>query len=190
VTDPGSTGRLGLDAAPDGLSIAQDLLNTAPVVASDVPDLLDDVATASRAIGAAVRLWAEQTGSDVPDVAIDGSDLEALRRLREDLRGWLLDPTRDLGRTVTLTVGLRGDRAVCLPAGSGADRVSGLVATELVIASRTGRLRRLKTCANRACGAAFYDGSPGATRTWHDVKTCGNAANLRASRARRAATAG
>ncbi len=87
-------------------------------------------------------------------------------------------------------MGLRGDRAAYLPAGSGADRVAGLVLTELVIASRTGRLRRLKTCANRACGAAFYDGSPGATRTWHDVKTCGNAANLRASRARRAATAG
>ncbi|GMA87986.1 hypothetical protein GCM10025868_32360 [Angustibacter aerolatus] len=44
-------------------------------------------------------------------------------------------------------------------------------------------------CANPECGAAFYDGSPNASRRWHDVRTCGNVANLRASRARRAAPA-
>ncbi|MFF1285457.1 CGNR zinc finger domain-containing protein [Streptomyces sp. NPDC058299] len=43
----------------------------------------------------------------------------------------------------------------------------------------------MKTCRNPACGEAFYDRSRNGTRVWHDMKTCGNALNLRASRARR-----
>ncbi|GAA4906730.1 CGNR zinc finger protein [Actinomycetospora succinea] len=185
MADPGSTRRLGLDAAPEGLSIAQDVLNTAPIAGSGVSDLLGDVASARCSMDAAVALWAEQTGSDTPVVTLGESDLEPLRELRDELRRWLLDPTAGLGRTATLAVALRRDGAIYTPDGIGADQITGLVTTELVIASRTGRLRRLKTCANHACRAAFYDGSPGATRTWHDVKTCGNTANLRASRARR-----
>ena len=39
-------------------------------------------------------------------------------------------------------------------------------------------------------GFAFYDRSRNNGRVWHDVHTCGNVANLRASRARRRAGAG
>ncbi|MGV9881539.1 CGNR zinc finger domain-containing protein [Streptomyces sp. NPDC003006] len=45
--------------------------------------------------------------------------------------------------------------------------------------------RRLKTCRNPLCRVAFYDRSRNNSGVWHDVKTCGNAANLRAYRARR-----
>lgn len=182
-----STHRLGLEPAPDGLSVAQDLLNTAPVPTSGVPDLLEDLATARRSLEASLGLWAERTGAGVPDVTLAAPDLALLRELRDELRGWLLDPSQGVGPTATIAVGLGHGGVTYEPTGAGAERVAALVVAELLIASRTGRLRRLKTCANRACGAAFYDGSPGASRVWHDVKACGNAANLRASRARRRA---
>ncbi|WP_230486657.1 CGNR zinc finger domain-containing protein [Nocardioides anomalus] len=56
---------------------------------------------------------------------------------------------------------------------------------ELLLARAAGVLARLKVCANPDCGAAFFDASKNSSRRWHDVKTCGNTANLRASRERR-----
>lgn len=45
--------------------------------------------------------------------------------------------------------------------------------------------RRLKQCHNPDCRSTFYDRSKNTSGVWHSVKVCGNAANLRASRARR-----
>ncbi|MEA5365288.1 CGNR zinc finger domain-containing protein [Amycolatopsis sp., V23-08] len=45
-------------------------------------------------------------------------------------------------------------------------------------------MARFRTCAKAPCGAAFYDTSRSGSRVWHDVKTCGNVVNLRASRSR------
>ncbi|MFB9444749.1 CGNR zinc finger domain-containing protein [Dactylosporangium vinaceum] len=59
---------------------------------------------------------------------------------------------------------------------------------EALLASHVGILGRLKVCTNPSCGAAFYDLSRNSTRVWHDMKTCGNTMNLRASRARRRST--
>ncbi len=61
---------------------------------------------------------------------------------------------------------------------------------EVLLAQRDGRWERLKVCRNPACPCAFYDRSRNNSRVWHDVHTCGNVANLRASRARRRAGAG
>jgi predicted RNA-binding Zn ribbon-like protein len=44
---------------------------------------------------------------------------------------------------------------------------------------------RLKICRNELCGCAFYDRSRNNSGVWHDVRECGSAINLRASRARR-----
>ncbi len=186
--DVASTPRLGLAWAPGGLSVPQDLLNTAPMPASGVPDLLEDVGVARSALATSLVHWAQQTGTPAPEIELAGSDLPPLRQLRDDLRRWLLDPTQVVERSATVAVDARAGAVGYRPVGSGADRLTALVVTELLIAHRLGRLHRLKTCANQACGAAFYDGSPGASRVWHDVKICGNAANLRASRARRRAT--
>jgi predicted RNA-binding Zn ribbon-like protein len=43
----------------------------------------------------------------------------------------------------------------------------------------------MRLCRNPTCRAAFYDRSKNNSAVWHDVKACGNAINLRASRARR-----
>ena len=44
--------------------------------------------------------------------------------------------------------------------------------------------RRRKICRDPRCGVAFYDRSRNNNGVWHDLKTCGNAANLRSCRAR------
>ncbi|GAA3713145.1 hypothetical protein GCM10023082_08630 [Streptomyces tremellae] len=44
---------------------------------------------------------------------------------------------------------------------------------------------RLKLCRNEAGGSAFYDASRNNSGVRRSVRTCGNAADLRASRARR-----
>jgi predicted RNA-binding Zn ribbon-like protein len=45
----------------------------------------------------------------------------------------------------------------------------------------------LKVCRNPRCRVAFYDRSRNNSGVWHDVRTCGNAANLRAHRERQRA---
>jgi predicted RNA-binding Zn ribbon-like protein len=47
--------------------------------------------------------------------------------------------------------------------------------------------RRLKICRNPRCRVAFFDRSRNNSGVWRDVRTCGNAANLRAYRARQRA---
>jgi predicted RNA-binding Zn ribbon-like protein len=42
-------------------------------------------------------------------------------------------------------------------------------------------------CRNPRCRVAFYDRSRNNSGVWHDVRTCGNAANLRAHRERQRA---
>jgi len=60
----------------------------------------------------------------------------------------------------------------------------------VLMAQTLDTLPRLKLCRNAACGSAFYDRSKNNSGVWHDVHTCGNSANLRASRARRKELAG
>jgi len=71
------------------------------------------------------------------------------------------------------------------PRGDGWRAIAAAVYLECFIAQRTDTWRRLKTCRNPRCAAAFYDRSRNNSGVWHDVKVCGNAANLRKSRERR-----
>lgn len=54
--------RLGLELAPQGLCIVQDLVNTEAIDAFGVPDLLADVEVAQRWVVEAVRTWSKRTG--------------------------------------------------------------------------------------------------------------------------------
>jgi len=47
----------------------------------------------------------------------------------------------------------------------------------------------LEDLRNERCPSTFYDHSRNNSSVWHDVRTCENLANLRASRARRLAQA-
>jgi predicted RNA-binding Zn ribbon-like protein len=78
-------------------------------------------------------------------------------------------------------------RTALRPAGNGTRWLASAVWGEVLLAQRDGSWERLKTCRNPVCPCVFHDASRNNSRVWHDVHSCGNIANLRASRARRRA---
>lgn len=81
-------GRFGLPAAPGGLRLAQDLVNTALVeqVGDAELDRLADLDVANAWLGQVLRQWSETTGLQVPAIVFAAGDLPAVRELRERLR--------------------------------------------------------------------------------------------------------
>lgn len=186
TTAAAASGRLGVAAAPGGLRLVQDLVNSAAIRAFDVPDLLADGASARSWLEYALAGWSSQTSEPAPELDLRSSHLVHLRDGRDRARRWLNHRDVDLPASRVVLRSL-GERLVIQPEEDGARGVLALVVAELMLAERDGSARRLKTCANPVCGAAFYDLSRNSSRVWHDVTTCGNVTNLRASRARRRA---
>jgi hypothetical protein len=194
-----ATSRYGLDLAPCGLALVQDLINTASADWPRKPDLLADTALANEWMGAALATWASQWSAPVLDELEIGTlterDLTVLRRARAGLLASLRsrdfedggDPVTGLGNLeVAVEAGFGPDGTVHFkPKGRGWKLLLGPVALEMRRAQDAGVWARLKTCKNDLCRAAFYDRSRNNSGVWHDVRTCGNAANLRASRERR-----
>jgi predicted RNA-binding Zn ribbon-like protein len=184
--------RYGLAEAPGGLALVQDLLNTIPAGRPRADDLLSDVDTASEWAAHALRSWSAAASVPVEPLAIDETDVDALRTLRTDLRTALLgaadtpEAAAQTLRAVTVGAQLRRDgRVELVPRGDGWRRIASAVLIEMASAQQVDAWRRLKLCRNERCGVAFYDRSRNNSGVWHDVRVCGNAANLRASRARR-----
>jgi hypothetical protein len=184
--------RVGVAPAPGGLSAVQDFVNTG---AADLPDLLADPATAQ---GWFSSILAERGEDDQhPPVVFTERDLEKLVELRSRLREALRDGVEDEESTgwivpVGVTVGLRqapDGTVVAIPQGTGWRHVTSLLLTESLLAQQQGLWSRLKICRNPVCRTAFYDRSRNHSGVWHDVLVCGNAVNLRTSRARRRAAA-
>jgi len=185
-----ATSRFRLDPAPPGLALVQDLVNTRPVAPYGVRDLLGTVADAQRFTSEAVRAWQEHSGAGGGPGRITSVDVVGLRRLRHDVERALHgEGPPHVGTTARLEVRAGGVVGV-QPSGRGARWVAGAVWAEVMLAQHDGRWERLKVCRNPVCPCAFYDRSRNNSRVWHDVRTCGNVANLRASRARRRAAAG
>ncbi|PZG17081.1 CGNR zinc finger domain-containing protein [Nonomuraea aridisoli] len=196
-----ATARYGLSPAPGGLGFVQDLLNTQPAGRPRQPDLFDDLASAQGWADAALKAWSEQTGRAVPDVVLGEDDLDPLRRLRADLQacagrhttGADGDPavppdTPAVPRSAAAALRLGADGLVRLePRGSGRQALASLALIAVVEAQGADTWRRLKACRNPRCQAAFFDRSRNNSAVWHDVRVCGNPANLRAHRARRRA---
>jgi predicted RNA-binding Zn ribbon-like protein len=184
--------RYGLAHAPDGLALVQDLLNTVPAGRPRADDLLSDVESASAWAEQALHSWAVSAGQPVEPLTIAESDVDALRILRTDLRT-VLDGTGETRnaraqtlRSVTVGAELRRDGTVAFaPRGEGWRRIASAVLIEIAAAQKVDVWRRLKICRNERCAVAFYDRSRNNSGVWHDVRVCGNAVNLRASRARR-----
>ncbi|MEU9125525.1 CGNR zinc finger domain-containing protein [Streptomyces sp. NPDC048506] len=191
-----ATARYRLDPAPGGLALAQDLLNTVAAGAPRQPDLLAGLDDARAWARDALAAWSAVTGQPAPQVALDAHGLEELRAFRDDLHG-LTATARNVaaGATAaaapvlyTATAALRLGEDGCVrlePRGTGWRRLVSLTLAAVFEGQHTDSRRRLKTCRNPRCRVAFYDRSRNNSGVWHDVKTCGNAANLRAYRARR-----
>lgn len=187
-----SSRRYGLDPAPGDLGFVQDFLNTHSAGKDPAPDLLSGAALAAR--------WLEATPAHFREPIAAHSDdagLLALLELREQLRELIVrrDSPAD-GRiepavepmTAPAVLELEQDGSTRLIAGGyGWDRVAASVLLAMHLARRDGTWERLKICRNPDCRTAFYDRSRNHSAVWHDVHVCGNAANLRASRARRRA---
>ncbi|WP_255309505.1 CGNR zinc finger domain-containing protein [Mycobacterium malmoense] len=178
--------RYGITPAPGGLGLVQDFLNTRGIEGYG-PDLLADTAHARDWAAAAVRTWSAARGEDLPAPALEAADLAKLRALRDRLDALVAGDAAPGGRTwVPASLVVSGDGEVRLePGGSGWRWLASALWAEILLSQRADTWRRVKRCHNHRCGSTFYDRSKNNSGVWHDVKTCGNAANLRASRARR-----
>ncbi|RJS46765.1 CGNR zinc finger domain-containing protein [Nocardioides cavernaquae] len=191
-----ATTRYGLDPAPGPLAFVQDFLNSIAAGSPRRADLLADLASAQDWLDGALGVWSGARALPVDHVALGDADLGRLRNLRAELvdlvRGGKGDAVGDRPgmRVVQVPVALQVDGAgmvSSVPVGTGWRYVASVLLMEMQDAQRTDGWRRLKTCANHRCSAAFYDRSRNNSGVWHDGAVCGNAANLRAHRARRLA---
>jgi hypothetical protein len=183
-----ATEQLHLEPAPGALQIIQDLLNT---ISSGRTvrrsDLLDNAVDANRWLEA---VWPQAVGDvDVPRLDVD--DLEPLRQLRQAIgsmlardRGATFDE-RGTAQSARVRLELTPQGVDVQPVGSGNRAVAGRVLGALLEAQTRDELRRLKVCPNDWCHVSFYDRSRNNSAIWHNSTTCGNIANVRASRARK-----
>jgi len=175
---------------PGGLALVHDFLNTV-AIGDYGPDLLADTALARDWVQGAVRTWSALRGVDAQAPALDDAGLAKLRALRGTIAKIVAgEPPDDRGigsiRSVSGSFALSSTGEVRLePAGSGWRWMASVLWIEIFLSQQHDTWRRIKTCRNHQCGSTFYDRSKNNSGVWCDVKTCGNAANLRASRARR-----
>ncbi|WP_132427108.1 CGNR zinc finger domain-containing protein [Pseudonocardia endophytica] len=188
-----ATSRYDCVPADGGLALVQDLMNTIPAGRPRQPDLLSSLEQAQPWLDAACADWAEATGRPAPHVALDQRGLDELQALRSDLRSVAAGPDQAGGpelRTAPIALSLGADGTVALaPRGQEWRTAVSWILIEVLEAQRADTWRRLKTCRNERCAVAFYDRSRNNSGAWHNVRICGNAVNLRASRARRKAAA-
>ncbi|GAA3859978.1 CGNR zinc finger domain-containing protein [Streptomyces sp. NPDC003343] len=186
-----ATVRYAIDPAPDGLAFVQDLMNTVSAGKPRTRDLLTDPGEARAWVDQALAQWSRATRERIPHVELGPQDLEELRSFRDDLRRTAhhrRDDTLPPRRSVAVAMRLDGSGEVRPePRGTGWRRVAAPALIEVFRAQRAGTWQRLKLCRNDRCGTAFFDRSRNNSGGWHDVRVCGNAANLRAYRARRRA---
>ncbi|GAA5186826.1 CGNR zinc finger domain-containing protein [Rugosimonospora acidiphila] len=182
--------RLGVSPAPGGLFVVQDFVNTD---AAGRPDLLADIPTAQQWFSSHLAGREPITGGGQhPPIVFTGRDLQKLADLRSRLRhglrhrddgdapGWIVEAG------VSVQLRQTGDGTVIAsPHGTGWRLVASLLLTESLLAQQNNQWPRLKVCRSPECGTAFYDRSRNNIGVWHNVLVCGNAINLRTSRARR-----
>lgn len=179
--------RYGCAAAPGGLGLVQDFLNTRAIDGYG-PDLLADPALAAQWAATAVHAWSDARTVEVQPPELLDADLVKLRGLRttiEQLVAGEPPSGRGPGGVTTSFALSESDEVRLDPSGSGWRWLASALWGEILLSQQAGTWRRIKRCHNHRCGSAFYDRSKNNSGVWHDVKTCGNAVNLRASRARR-----
>jgi predicted RNA-binding Zn ribbon-like protein len=177
------------DHAPGELELVRLFVNTADLE-SGSDDLSDP---------AALQGWLGAHGLAVGESAT-AADLHSARRLREAIRGLLLENNGMSVRkesAVTLSraaaqarLALRFEPAggVRLEPGAGGvagalGRLVGIVAVSMA----AGTWSRLKACQADRCGWAFYDHARNRSRRWCSMAVCGNRTKARSYRQRHTA---
>ncbi|WP_240634124.1 MULTISPECIES: CGNR zinc finger domain-containing protein [Streptomyces] len=163
-------------------------MNTIAAGKPRTTDLLQDLGDAQAWLDQALAEWGRVTGTPTAGIDLDPRDLKELRTFRDDLRrpdGADGDSTLPSLHTAAVALQLGGDGQVRVePRGTGWRRVASLALIEIFQAQQAGTWQRFKRCRNDRCQTMFFDRSRNNSGVWHDVKLCGNAANLRAYRAR------
>jgi predicted RNA-binding Zn ribbon-like protein len=179
--------RYGLVPAPSGLGLVQDFLNTVGIQEYG-PDLLADTALAQAWAADAFGTWSQLRGVDAEPPTLQAADLPKLRALRDALaralNGQGLNAQGVGGVSASFALSDTGEVQL-IPAGTGWRWVASALWGEVLLSQQADTWRRLKQCHRHGCRSTFYDRSKNNSGVWHNVKTCGNAENLRASRARR-----
>ncbi|MEC3975127.1 CGNR zinc finger domain-containing protein [Amycolatopsis sp. H20-H5] len=184
------TGRFGLREAPGGLGLVQDFVNT-KTIGDYGPDLLSSTELAQPWLSRALAAWSAARGLDVPEITLSEGDLAALREVRSLFEQLVHgEEVSAPGPVRTALLPGRDGSVRLAPSGAGGDWLVSALWTETLLAQQAKTWPRLKICRREECGSAFYDVSRNNSGVWHDVKTCGNISNLRASRERKRAAAG
>lgn len=176
--------------APDSLVLVQEFLNTAPIQGYDT-DLLVDVELTGNWCAATVPKWAALRGADAQPPSLKLEDLPKLRELRDGIAKMVNGRSPDDGQLSCIS-SIRGAFALSdcnglqiMPTGSGWRWLASALFSEIYRSQLNDTWRRIKQCRKPFCGTTFYDRSKNNSGAWCNVKRCGNAANLRALRARR-----
>jgi predicted RNA-binding Zn ribbon-like protein len=178
--------RYELASAPGSLGLVQDFLNTVGI-GEYGPDLLADPVLASAWVADVGRTWSALRGLDVEPPSLHDADLSKLRALRDTITKLVAgESVGGAAPSISASFAVSDAGEVLLkPAGSGWRWLASALWGEILLGQQAGTWRRIKRCHNHQCGSTFYDRSKNNSGVWHNVKTCGNAANLRASRERR-----
>lgn len=179
--------RYNAGPAPGGLGLVQDFLNTVAVPHYG-SDLLEDLALAQEWAGSAVGVWSAQRGAPVAPPRLVEEDLPKLRAVRRTIARLVRREEADgpVPNSLSACFALSDTGEVRLtPAGSGWRWLASALWGEILLSQQADTWRRLKQCRNDPCETTFYDRSKNNSGVWCNAKTCGNVANLRASRARR-----
>ncbi|MEV7554231.1 CGNR zinc finger domain-containing protein [Amycolatopsis sp. NPDC089917] len=181
-----ATDRYRLRTAPSGLALVQDFLNTKAIKTHGL-DLLSDVDLARPWLAGTLAEWSKTRDSEVPEISLGTGDLRALRDLRESFVALLDGDEATVEKPVKADLAVRDGVVRLFPSGARRQWLASALWTETLLAQQAGIWPRLKLCRLDGCRSAFYDVSRNNSGVWHDVRTCGNVANLRASRERKKA---
>ncbi|BCW06024.1 hypothetical protein NtRootA1_21620 [Arthrobacter sp. NtRootA1] len=191
-----ATTRYGLSVAPGNLGLVQDFLNTITEGTIAPPDLLATLTSAQEWADRVTEQWIsiDDLGWAKTLPRLTETDRKALLAFRDRLFEGLFghshsETARGLGRNnpsyhPVMTVSAGGIEL--RPDGEGWKYFE----TALLLMCHQGQLegvlRRMKSCKSETCDVVFYDRSNNNSGAWHDVKVCGNRANVRAHRERAA----
>lgn len=186
-----ATDRYRLRPAPPGLALVQDLLNSRAIQQYGA-DLLANRDDAEAWANQAAARWAHDRGATPVRISLPAADLRALRDLRASLDHLVagsataeVEPTPTPTPTPATLTPARDGTVRLTPTGTGWRWLASALWIETFRAQQDGTWARLKLCRNPGCRSAFYDSSRNNSGVWHDVRTCGNVANLRAARERK-----
>lgn len=176
------------DAAPGALEVVRLFVNTV-----DLEDGDDELSTP-----AALAAWLEAHGL-LRGGSAEAADLHAARRLREAIRGLLLENNgmnvrKESATTLTRAavrarLALRFDPvggASLEPGAAGVEGALGRLVAVVAAAMADGTWSRLKACQADRCGWAFYDHARNRSRRWCSMAVCGNRTKARSYRRRHA----